>query len=253
MPIIGASIAAGMQGIQMIQSGVKQRKARLGLEELQKTPFPEITVSPEMQGAYSQAQAISKYGFSPEETAAFNQNLARSQGTAFQSAVDMSGGQLAGAIGGGLQTQKIGAINQFAAEGAGLKLKKIQYAGDIAGQIQAIKQAGEAQKIQYRLALETAYGTAQKQQAENVSQGFGNLAQLGVQTGLSVQNQRNFDADQKRLKEIGTNTTTDISPYGTSTNPYGLNFKNPNQITPDQQAQDWYNRFMGAEQRQYTD
>ena len=187
MPVTAAIIGGVSTGAQMIMSGIQQRKARLGLEELQKQPFPEIAVAPELQSAYGQAQAISQYGFSPEQTAAFNERLARTQGTAFQSAIDLSGGQMAGALSGGLQSQKIGAIGQFAEAGAGLQLKKIQYAGDIASQIQAIKQANAQAKIQQRMMLEQAYGQAIKQQKENVMAGVGSLGAIGTQAVLSAQ------------------------------------------------------------------
>src|SRR3972149_3197792 len=106
MPVIAGVIGGVSTGAQMIMSGVQERRARLGLEELQKQPFPEISVAPELQTAYGTAMGISQYGFSPEQTAAFNERLARTQGTAFQSAIDLSGGQMAGAISGGLQAQR---------------------------------------------------------------------------------------------------------------------------------------------------
>lgn len=193
MPAGGAAIGAAGELFNIGQSLYKDSQAKKALNKLNETPISEISVSPELQNSYGRAESMSKYGFSPEETAAFNQNLARSQSTQFQNAKDIGGGQLSGAINSLDNANNIGAINNFAAKGTGLQLEKIQHADELAGQIQNIKDRKVEDARNRRTMLEQQYGGAIKQQQENISQGIGSIAAIGAQYGTSVQDQNNFN------------------------------------------------------------
>lgn len=226
MPIITPlAIGAGTEIYNIAQSTHEKNLAKKSLAELNKTPFPGISVSPELQGAYNTAQANSKYGFSPEETAAFNQNLARSQNTQFQNAKDIGGGQLSGAINNLSNANNINAINTFAAKGAGLQLDKQQYADSLAGKIQGIKNANEEQTINRRTQLEQAFGGATRQQGENIREGVAGIGALASQ-GASSYGMRNANT---------STTSPSSSPdiYGIN-NSYAPNTPyNPNSFITD--------------------
>jgi hypothetical protein len=61
---------------------------------------------------------MAQRGYTPQEEGAFKNNLATNQNTAYNNAINQSGGNLAQAINAGLQSQNIGALNQFAANDA---------------------------------------------------------------------------------------------------------------------------------------
>lgn len=210
MTWISAGIGAGTAAINLGRSIYKSSKANKALGELNKTAFPEISVSPELQSAYTGAQSSAKYGFSPEETASFNQQLARSQNTQFQQAKDIGGGQLSGTINKMNNIENIGAINTFAAKGAGLKLEKQQHADDLALNIQSIKNRNDEQKIAQRVRLEQAYGGAKQQQQENINQAIGGIGAIGAQAASSYAKQR----AERRNPSIGSNSF-DTSGLGT--------------------------------------
>ncbi len=190
MSWIAAGIGSAALTYQIYSSETQKSDAKKGLAELNKTPFPTIGVSPELQGAYGRAQGESKYGFSPEQTAEFNQSLARSQNTQNRAALDTGGGQIAGTLNRMNNVNNINALNTFASKGAGLKLEKEQYADSLAGQIQGVKSANDQAKIQQRIRLEQAYGGALRQGQENENQAIGSAAQLGAQTATSYNTQQ---------------------------------------------------------------
>ena len=202
-PIIPIAISAGITAAQMISSAIQKRKARQALENLQQQPLPGFSVAPEIQQQYTQAMAGAKYGYSPEETAAFNEQLARQQGTLFQSAVDLSGGNLAGAIGRGIKSQNIGALNTFASQGAQLQQQKFRYAGNIAQQLQQQQNMADQAKIQRRLLLEQMYGGAMKQQQENIYAGMGGLAAMGTQYALGESQRQMYKDMYPEKKRVG--------------------------------------------------
>lgn len=234
MPLIAsAAIGVGSEVYNIAHSAHEKNKAKKSLAELNQTPFPEISVAPELQGAYNRAQGNSKYGFSPEETAAFNQNLSRAQSTQFQAAKDIGGGQLAGTINNMNNANNINAINTFAAKGAGLQLEKQQYADSLAGKIQSIKNANQEQQIARRTNLEQAYGGAIKQQGENIREGISGIGTIGSQA-LASYGMRNSNTST-----LSPSVSPDI--YGYNNNSFTPNSSyNPNAIATDPYQQGNY-------------
>lgn len=178
-PLIIAGAIAGAGAIAKGVGGIIQtHKANKALKEINKTPYPEYGISPELRNAYARAEANTKYGFSPEEAAAFQQQLTRSQTGQFSAAKDMGGSPQA--INAVLQANQTGAINQFAGQGAEIKRQNIQTANQLAGQLQSQYNLIDQSKIQRRQILEEAYGSAKKQGQENTWGAVNDLTNIGT-------------------------------------------------------------------------
>lgn len=169
-PLVIAGLVAG--GVKATTGIIQASQANKRLKELNQNPIDEYSISPELQNSYSRAEAMTNQGFSPEETASFNQGVARQQTGAFQTAVDMSGGNLSSAIGSVLKAQKIGVQNDFAAEGAKIRSNNIARADELSGRIQSQKNLMVEAKRQRRTMLEQAYGAAKQQGIENFTDGL---------------------------------------------------------------------------------
>lgn len=232
MPVITPlAIGAGTAIYNIAESAHEKHLAKKSLAELNKTPATGISVAPELQGAYNSAQANSKYGFSPEETAAFNQNLSRAQNTQFQNAKDIGGGQLSGTINNMNNANNINAINTFAAKGASLQQDKQQYADSLGLKIQGIKNANEEQQIARRSQLEQTFGGAIKQQGENIREGVAGLGAIAAQ-GASSYGMRN-----RSTSNTAPSSSPDIYGFNTSYSPNTP--YNPNAILTDPQQQNY--------------
>lgn len=175
MPIPLLALGALAQAPQAILGAVQAIKGYRSLKNLSKEQYPEYTISPELQQAYQRAEGMAKQGFSAEETAQFQQGVARQQTGAFRQATDLGGGNLARAISAGLGAQNLQAQGQFAAQGAQLKRQNIQYADELARSIQQQKNLATQEKIQRRQMLEQAYGSAAKTGLENITSSLGGI------------------------------------------------------------------------------
>ncbi len=168
------SIVAGLiiGGITTAYGLYQSYKSQQALEEMEKEERAEYKVSPEMQRAYQRAEETAKTGYTPEETAAFRQQLATSGATAYQRSVDIGGGGMAQTMRAGIQAQNIGAISQFAAGGAARRQQNIRYADAIAARMQSIQNLQTREDIARRTRTEEAYGAAGKAGAENIIGGI---------------------------------------------------------------------------------
>lgn len=180
VPLIIPTIAAGAALAKGIGGAIQKSKAQKALEELGKTPAPEYGITPELQGAYQRAEAMSRYGFAPEEKAQFQSQLARQQSGARQSALDISGGGMGAAIGSVLQAQQTGAVTDFAAKGAGLRRENIRYADTLAGQIQSQQNLIQQQRISRRQMLEESYGKASAMGTEAMYGALGDVSNIAM-------------------------------------------------------------------------
>lgn len=188
MPFDPLSLGLGaITAIPKLIVGFSQMsKANKALAELSKQKYPEFTTSPEMLNAYNRAEAMSKYGYSPEERAQFDQQLARNEQSQRQSAIDMSGGNLSSAVGSVLQANQTDAINKFAAGGAELKRSNIRYADSLAEQLQRQKNLQTQNTIARRQMLEQAYGQAKSSALGNITGAFSSVAAIGAQSLLGA-------------------------------------------------------------------
>lgn len=157
MALALASLALGA-----VQTGV-------GLYQASQAEDPEqVQETAEMKAARARAREMAKSGFTPEEKAAFKQSLAASGNTAFRRAVDMGGGNLAAAIRAGINSQQLGAQNQFAGQDAQLKRSNIAQSNSLEQGYQALKNQQVAQQNQL----------AQQQNAaasQSINSGMGNM------------------------------------------------------------------------------
>jgi len=167
----------------LIQSGlglVEGIGGLMGLNNLNKQAFPQFSLNGDLSDYASMTRSRAQQGFSPEETAAFKQNLAQSSNAAYQNATNLGGGSAAKAISAGLAGQNIGALNQFAASGAQLKNQHMQQYGSAASELQQQQNLKTQADIAMRNKLETAYGGALQSGLNNFTGGLSNVAGMGV-------------------------------------------------------------------------
>ena len=188
MPVDPYSLAFGaaMQIPKLVVGISQTRKANKALKALGEQQYPEYANSPEMINAYNRAEAMAKYGYSPEERAKFEQDLARQQAGTFEQATNLSGGNLSSAIGGVLQANNTDAINKFAAGGAELKRQNIQYADSLAQKLQQQKNLQTQNLIARRQMLEQSYGQAKSSGLSNIAGAFASIGAIGAQSALGA-------------------------------------------------------------------
>lgn len=146
---------AAISAAYSIYQGIKSDQA---LKEIEKEEKAKYEVTPEVKRGQQRAEALAKTGYSPEETAAFEQQIAGESELAYRRGTDIAGGELAPAIGAGIQAQKMTAIGKFAASGAQLKRQNIRYADIINQQIQQQENIATQESLADRLRREQAWG-----------------------------------------------------------------------------------------------
>lgn len=178
---IGLGVAAVSAGVNAARSGVFLSRAKRELRDLERTPISPYSVSPEMRSFYGQAleETRNPRGVSAAERLSFNQNLAKQTGTMYNNAIAMSGGNMARAIRGGLNTATLGQVNQFAQFDASQKRLNRQSAfGRLSfatGQMQRITNMNEQANIDAQRQL----GMAIMTQRENIGKAIGSVGALG--------------------------------------------------------------------------
>lgn len=123
------SLANGINGF------VQQNEARKGLNSLVKPQGYNVTQ--EQNASYTNAQHNALNGYSPQERAAYLSNLAQKNNAGYSRAMKFGGNGLAGAIQAGVNYGNASALNNFAAQDAGLRRSNIRYAdsrGDVISQ-----------------------------------------------------------------------------------------------------------------------
>lgn len=166
-------VAVGVAGVGATIGGIEAIRAHKKLKELQKKPLANFSVSPELQSAYDRSLRMAGMGFTPEQAAAYHSNVGMQQNTARANAINQSGGSLSSAINIGLQSQNIEGENKFASEDADKRMRNIQYADNLAGQIQGQRNLETDANRSYRIQQEQQYGLAEKQGIENISHAVG--------------------------------------------------------------------------------
>jgi HAMP domain-containing protein len=176
------ALGLGAAGVNMLASGIRKRRAKKELAELEANPISPYAVTPEMQQYYSQALGESRnpMGVSPAERLAFNQNLAKQTNTQFNNAISIGGGNAARSIRGALNAASLGQINQFASFDAGLRRSNRQSAlsrlGMATNQYQNIRTMNDQANIQAQGAL----GNAMRIQDENIARGLSSISDFAL-------------------------------------------------------------------------
>lgn len=184
-------IAGGVQGTMGLGQILIAYDA---LKKLQKKPKDVYGEAAEMRAARIKAEQNAQFGYTPEQKAAFFQNLATLNNARYQKAVGMAGGNLAQAVQSGINYGNINALNNFAAQDADRKLRNQQYADNFARNIQALKNMQTQRNQQDRIMQEQALGAAINAGATNFGQSWntfsGGTAQISNPSGDQQTQQR---------------------------------------------------------------
>ena len=238
-----------------------QSAGTLGLGALQAVPSlinliklsgeerPNYQIAPEQQNAYNLAEQRSKFGFMPQQIGAFNQNLAQTQNTDYYNARNMAGGGLAQALLGRLSGQRLGALNQFAAQDAQMQNQNVNALYGQAGRMQSQRNMATQQDINYRMAKEQAAGRGLSSGLTNIASGINSNQALGLGFGKSglggaangSSNSTYAGSAPWQAPMSPTSNFNMVNPEGTfggtpqqyqnPTNPWGGNLWNPYQQT----------------------
>lgn len=150
MALGGLQIAGGLYGM-----------SRLGKR-------PTFQIGEDVLAAKERSGRMAEMGYTPEQKAQFEQQMARTSNTMSTRATEMGGGSLARAISGQKSYQQLGAINQFAANDAQRMMENIRYDDKMAMYIQGERNRATADAIRNYEMLASLYGGA-------VTKGFENL------------------------------------------------------------------------------
>lgn len=144
---------------------------------------PSYSEDPNFARSAGRAETMAGMGYTPQERAAFQGDLASAQATDYQRGMDISGGNMAQALLGINTSRAAGALNRFAAQDAALKRENIRYADSFSRERQARRDAQTQMDNQYRMAEEQAIGGAIQSGLGNIA-GMANLNQaLGYNPG----------------------------------------------------------------------
>lgn len=171
---VAAVVALG----SLAYSVYKESEAQKGIRDLEKQKRPNYGVAPELRNAFGRAEQMAQSGYTPSERAAYMGSLNRANNLSYRRATDASGGNLARAIGAGIQSNNINQLQQFAASDAALKRQNIRYSDSLAQALQHQQNLASQVDINYRNAEEQAYGISAQQQGQNIQQGVMALGQL---------------------------------------------------------------------------
>lgn len=188
-----AGVQLGLQGAAMgvnaLAGGLPVGTLALGLyqtlasakkrKDLSKVPESNYEITPEMQAAYTAALNRAKYGFDPRQKGAFLNNLSSSNNQMYQRAIDLSGGQMSGALSRMMASNNIRGLNQLAADDARLQMANQQYADSLGRDISNQRNMKTSNEIRKRMMLEQALGTAGAQGLNNMATGVNYAAQMG--------------------------------------------------------------------------
>lgn len=222
------AIAAAAQ-IPKFVAGISQtRKANKALAELAKQKFPEYTDDPRFLNAYNRAEAMTRYGYTPEERAAFEQQMGRARTDAFVQATDMSGGNMGQAIQNVLQANQLDSINKFAASDASLRRENIRYADTLAEALQRQRNLQTQSAIARRQALEQMYGQAK---SSGLSNTYGALAGVGAMAFQSALGSRNAGTTVEQPEMMGPDEG-EFKKYDKKGNPT-LAYLNSPELAPE--------------------
>lgn len=159
MPYITAGTLAATALYQAINAGSRKRKAQKGLKELARTRPEYATLG--------EAEAMIKEGYSPEEKAAYMQQMQRSQNQAYNLAVQRNP-NLTGAISAGINYTNVGALSDFASRDAALRRQRQQL------YLQR-RDTETERKIREKQMMEQQYGLAYQQSQADITNAIGQL------------------------------------------------------------------------------
>jgi hypothetical protein len=191
-PAMISMLAQSMPNMGTLALGAIQTYMGMkGLKELKKQERPNYTVSPEMYNSQQRSFINSKYGFTPQQTGNFNQQLGRNMVGNFRNQVNMGGGNLAQALSSRGNAQNLGALNQFANQDAALLNQNIRYNDQMNANIQNQLNRRVGQNVAYRMSDERAVGGSLQSGLTNLASGMNSMGSNagggGTQTPTNTQ------------------------------------------------------------------
>lgn len=191
-----------------------------GLKELNKKERPNYSVSPEMYNSQQRSFINSKYGFTPQQTGNFNQQLGRNMVGNFRNQVNMGGGSLSQALSSRGNAQNLGALNQFANQDAALLNQNIRYNDQMNANIQNQLNRRVGQNVNYRMSDERAVGGSLQSGLTNLASGMNSMGSNygGGGQSSSPDYSKYFD----ELNRQQTLNSTKFVPYQSDGNIYDL-------------------------------
>lgn len=175
---------APLLALGAINLGVGLAKSIYGankLSKLHREKFPLLSETAEQKASRLRANEMAQYGFSPEEKAAYQQQLSRSQNTGYQQSVARAPG-LSQQILSGINYTNIGAQGDFASRDAALHRQNIAYSDKFSAYLQELNNRNIQQQQQNRLEAERALGAGISDSIGIATQGANQLA-LGIADG----------------------------------------------------------------------
>jgi hypothetical protein len=112
---IGSLVLGGIQAIGGLAAALSMGRR------------PRFQEDPRFTGAAGRAEYMAGMGYMPQERAAFQGDIASQTAGDYRRGIDMSGGNMARALGGISTARTMGAYNRFAAQDASLRRQNIQY------------------------------------------------------------------------------------------------------------------------------
>lgn len=169
---LGAVSSSAMNPMQTLLGGIQVAGGVMGMKKLQKEAFPSFKPTTDLQRAKIRSGQFANMGYTPEQSANFQQDLARIGNEDYQNAISMSGGSLSRALNARRTTMRLNALNQFAQGDAAQRMANIRYDDSITGQMQSLANMETQARLQRRIMLEQAYGGAIKAGTENIVNSF---------------------------------------------------------------------------------
>lgn len=174
-PLIALAVVQGLMGLY------QKQKADQELKALHSQKVPSFGETPEMRASRTRANEMAKGGFTPQENAVFQQNLARANNASYNRAMNIAPNQ-SSAINAGINYANLGALNQHAGQDAALHRQNILYSDKFSQTLQTLSNMNIEKQLQQRLLAEQALGKASQSGLMNIGSAA-SYAALGASQG----------------------------------------------------------------------
>jgi len=188
----GAMIIGGAAKVgTAVAAGVRARKARKALKDLQGKPISRYTVDPKIKDMYEQAasEASAPRGFGGSTVSGFKNMLAKGSRGRFANAISTAGGSSSRGVNAVLAGQEGEALTGFTTANEGIVRGNRGAAfgrmGSGASQFQRTGDHNTSQDINYRMMLERALGEAASSNRDSMTSSFNSIGSDLISAGAS--------------------------------------------------------------------
>lgn len=165
---ITGSVAGTVATVKFVDSVVQRNKAKKALAQLQQKEMAKLMADKSLTDVYEKQMAIEEGGYTPEEEAAYKQQINRLNTAKYNQALMSGAGTMAGAVGAGIQYGNVAAEQGLFINEGDIKRDALLNQGTIAQQLQRIREIQYQNEMAQRINLERAYGTAMATQSQNM-------------------------------------------------------------------------------------